>query len=100
MRDGVRALVPVKVLSHSKLGLAGCLTAAERSQLTLAMLEDVLTNLAASDAVAGIVVVTRDPKVAEFARRQNVDVISEPDASKADGGELKRCAGIRSARNS
>ena len=54
------AVVPAKDGREAKQRLSSVLAPDERRQLFLAMLGDVLTALAACDALAGIAVVTRD----------------------------------------
>jgi 2-phospho-L-lactate/phosphoenolpyruvate guanylyltransferase len=71
------AVVPVKDLAHAKQRLAGVLCAAERLALFAAMLEDVLAALAASEGLAGILVVTRDPQARDLATRYGARVLVE-----------------------
>jgi 2-phospho-L-lactate guanylyltransferase len=84
----VRALVPVKPLHLSKLRLAELLTPAERAQLTLSMLEDVLNNLAASEAISDTVIVTRDPDVVELAKQRGVGIIAEAETIPSAAASL------------
>jgi 2-phospho-L-lactate guanylyltransferase len=72
------AVVPVKDLQHAKQRLAGLLDAAERRALFAAMLEDVLGALAASEHLAGILVVTRDVQARNLAARYGARVLAEP----------------------
>jgi 2-phospho-L-lactate guanylyltransferase len=72
------AVVPVKDLAHAKQRLAGVLDAAERQGLFAAMLEDVLAALAASEGLAGILVVTREPQARDLAARYGARVLVEP----------------------
>lgn len=72
------AVVPVKDLQHAKQRLAGALSADERLGLFAAMLEDVLGALAASESLAGILVVTRDPQAQDLAARYGARVLVEP----------------------
>jgi 2-phospho-L-lactate/phosphoenolpyruvate guanylyltransferase len=72
------AVVPVKDLQHAKQRLAGALSADERQALFAAMLEDVLDALAASQRLAGILVVTRDPQAQDLAARYRARVLVEP----------------------
>jgi 2-phospho-L-lactate guanylyltransferase len=72
------AVVPVKDLQHAKQRLAGALSADERLGLFAAMLEDVLGALAASEGLAGILVVTRDPQAQDLAARYGARVLVEP----------------------
>jgi 2-phospho-L-lactate/phosphoenolpyruvate guanylyltransferase len=71
------AVVPVKDLAHAKQRLAGVLDAAERQGLFAAMLEDVLAALAASEGLAGILVVTREPQARDLAARYGARVLIE-----------------------
>jgi len=73
------AVVPVKPLHLSKQRLAGDL-GAYRSELTLAMLSDVLQALGASRAVRGVLVVTLDAIVAEVAKAEGAEVVEEAGA--------------------
>ena len=70
-------MLPVKDLQDAKHRLAGVLSATERRQLFAAMLEDVLTALAASAGLAGILVVTRDPEALRLAARYGARVLVE-----------------------
>jgi 2-phospho-L-lactate guanylyltransferase len=70
-------VVPVKDLHHAKQRLAGVLDAAERGALFAAMLEDVLGALAASEGLAGILVVTRDSQARDLAARYGARVLVE-----------------------
>ncbi|MGH6919962.1 MAG: 2-phospho-L-lactate guanylyltransferase, partial [Geminicoccaceae bacterium] len=72
------AVLPVKDLRHAKQRLAGVLDAAERQALFAAMLEDVLEALAASEGLAGILVVTRDVQARDLAARYGARVLVEP----------------------
>jgi 2-phospho-L-lactate guanylyltransferase len=71
------AVVPVKDLHHAKQRLAGVLDAAQRRAFFAAMLEDVLAALAASEGLAGILVVTRDPQVCDLAARYGARLLIE-----------------------
>lgn len=63
------AAVPVKDLSRAKQRLAPALSPTLRSALARAMLEDVLSSLAAARGLAGILVVTRDRDARRIAAR-------------------------------
>jgi 2-phospho-L-lactate guanylyltransferase len=76
-RDGLWAVVPAKDLAQAKRRLAGALTPEERQGLTQAMLEDVLTALAAVPALAGMIVVTREATLAATARAFGARVIPD-----------------------
>ena len=72
-------VLPVKDLSGAKQRLAGVLSAKERRELSFAMLQDVLSTLAASAGLAGILLVTRDPKARRLAARYGARVLLEGD---------------------
>ena len=63
------AVVPVKETTDAKQRLAAVLSAAQRRELALAMLEDVLAALAGVRELAGILVVTVDPAASAMAAR-------------------------------
>jgi 2-phospho-L-lactate/phosphoenolpyruvate guanylyltransferase len=75
--SGVRAIVPVKRLSHAKQRLSPLLSGTERAELARAMLHDVLTTLCAASELTGIVVVTGDPLVANLATTFGTRVVSD-----------------------
>jgi FO synthase len=76
--ETVWAVVPVKLLERAKSRLAGVLDAPERRALTLAMLSDLLTALAATRGVGGTIVVTADETVRAFAEERGAGVVPEP----------------------
>jgi 2-phospho-L-lactate guanylyltransferase len=69
--------MPIKDLRGAKQRLAGILRAKERHALARAMLEDVLSALAASAGLAGILLVTRDPEARRLAARHGARVLLE-----------------------
>lgn len=69
--------MPVKDLQHAKQRLAGVLGPAERHALFRAMLEDVLSALAASAGLAGVLMVTRDAEARRLAERYGARVLLE-----------------------
>ncbi len=71
--------MPVKNLRYAKQRLAGVLSAEERQALFRAMLGDVLSALAASEGLAGILLVTRDPEVLRLAARYGARALVEED---------------------
>jgi 2-phospho-L-lactate guanylyltransferase len=73
-RRKICAVVPVKETSNAKQRLAAVLSAAQRRELALAMLEDVLAVLASVRELAGIVVVTVDPAACAIAARHGARV--------------------------
>jgi 2-phospho-L-lactate/phosphoenolpyruvate guanylyltransferase len=78
-RSGTWAVVPVKSLDQAKQRLAGVLAAKERKELARAMAEDILSTLAASPDLAGILLVTRDPEARRLAARYGARVLLEED---------------------
>jgi 2-phospho-L-lactate/phosphoenolpyruvate guanylyltransferase len=76
-RPIIHAVVPVKDTRQAKQRLAGVLDRAQRQELALAMLEDVLAALARVDELAGILVVTADAAAAAIAARYRADVMNE-----------------------
>lgn len=68
------AIIPIKETRQAKQRLAGRLSSAERQQLAQAMIEDVLDALVDVPELAGIVVVTVDPAVIEFAKRRSMTI--------------------------
>jgi 2-phospho-L-lactate guanylyltransferase len=73
----VRAVVPVKDTRHAKQRLAAVLSRAQRRELALAMLHDVLAALAAVSELAGVLVVTADPAAAALAARHGAGVVRD-----------------------
>ena len=76
------AVVPVKTLDEAKQRLASSFTPTLRRALVLAMLSDVLSAIAATPGVEGILVASADPEVAAIATRFGATV----DDSAASGG--------------
>lgn len=71
------AVVPVKRLSRAKQRLAPVLSQNERAKLARTMLHEVLTTLCATSELAGIVVVTGDPMVANLATLFDARVVHD-----------------------
>jgi 2-phospho-L-lactate/phosphoenolpyruvate guanylyltransferase len=69
------AVVPVKELDRAKERLAALLSSELRRALMLAMLEDVLTALAAVPGLAGIAVITIDPAARRLAMSYGARII-------------------------
>jgi len=78
-RASLWALLPVKNLTDAKQRLTAVLNAAERRALFTAMLEDVLSTLAACERLGGIMLVARDPQVREIAAHYGARVLIEPE---------------------
>ena len=74
-RPIIHAVVPVKDTRQAKQRLAGVLSGAQRQELALAMIEDVLAVLARVDELAGILVVTADIAAAAIAARYRAGVM-------------------------
>jgi len=73
----VWALVPAKSLERAKSRLSGSLGAVERADLARAMLEHVLSVLAASGKIDGVMVVTDGEGVAELARARGAVAVRD-----------------------
>lgn len=82
------AVLPVKSLQDAKQRLAGVLTARERQELFRAMLEDVLSVLAASPGLAGCLVVTGDPEARRLAARYGTRVLAAADRGHTAASSL------------
>lgn len=74
----IGALVPAKALVEAKGRLAGALSEAERRELALAMLEDVLAALKAVPAIDTIAVVSPDDDVLTLAESLGATTVVEP----------------------
>lgn len=75
--SGIWAVMPIKDISEAKQRLSACLNAAERARLFETMIEDVLAALEASKLLAGILVVTRDPRAERLAHRYGARTLVE-----------------------
>lgn len=73
----VCAVVPVKNLVNAKQRLSPVLTGKERYCLFRAMLEDVLTSMVSTVALARVVLVTRDDEVVSIAAKFGVETLEE-----------------------
>lgn len=73
----VWAIVPAKRFGEAKMRLAAILTRAERARLARAMLHDVMSALHGARRLAGILVVTGDPSVANLVRPFGAHVIND-----------------------
>ncbi len=76
-KTGLWAVLPIKNMGKAKQRLDGCLSRPERQALFAAMIEDVLAALSASRLLAGILVVTRDPKAERLAADYGARVLIE-----------------------
>jgi 2-phospho-L-lactate guanylyltransferase len=75
--NGIWAVVPVKETAQAKQRLGPLLPSALRRELMLAMVEDVLSALAAARGLAGIAVLTVDPDAVRLARRYRARLLEE-----------------------
>lgn len=75
--SAIWAVVPVKETGSAKQRLAAALPQQLRSELALAMLEDVLAALAPARGLAGIMVVTIDEAAQQLARRYGATVSTD-----------------------
>ena len=73
----IYAVVPVKDTNDAKRRLTGVLSATQRQELALTMLEDVLATLGRVRELAGMVVVTADATAAAIAPRHGAQVLSD-----------------------
>lgn len=71
-------ILPIKNLDQAKQRLAGELSPQERRSLFETMLTDVFEALAHTRRISGTVIVSREPKAAEFASRYGAELVEEP----------------------
>jgi len=77
VNQGLWAVVPVKLFARTKRRLAPYLASHEREALARAMLADVLSALARTQSLAGIMVITGDADAAAMARAAGVFVLAD-----------------------
>src|SRR5688500_7362123 len=75
--SGVWALVPVKSLALGKSRLSARLLPAERAELSIAMLRDVLTAVSQRPGIVGGLVVHSDGLVAQVAGEMSMEAMFE-----------------------
>lgn len=85
------AVVPLKRFVKAKQRLAGVLNADERRGLAAAMLDDVLSALAGTSGLAGVLLVSREPEAAAIAAGYDAELFAEP--PRADLSEALQAAG-------
>ena len=73
----IHAIVPVNVLRKSKARLSPLLNPAEREQLTVAMLKDVLSALRKAKKIHSVTVVSADTSVRRICRRYGASFLWE-----------------------
>jgi len=76
-RNGLTAVVPVKLFRRTKQRLAPLLSGEERAGLSRAMLEDVLAALVRAPSLAGILVITGDATAAAVAQAAGALVMDD-----------------------
>jgi 2-phospho-L-lactate guanylyltransferase len=79
------ALIPVKSLMQTKSRLTAVLSAAERAELTLALLHRTLQLLTAVSGIDGVMVISRDGAVADAAASWGAQVFAESAAAGLNG---------------
>ena len=79
--SGIWALIPVKALALGKSRLASRLSSAEREELSIAMLRDVLRAVREASSIDGGLVIHSNPRVAEVAREMSMDSTFESPTS-------------------
>lgn len=72
------AVVPVKALDRAKRRLSPVLPDQARQRLVLTMVEDVLATVAGAEAIACIIVVTPDARVAALAEGHGAIIVTDP----------------------
>lgn len=92
------AALPVKSFAGAKQRLAALLSSAQREALAGAMLEDVLSVLAASPLLSGIMVNTVEPRAAALARRYGARAVAE-DACRGHTGAVIGMARLLASEN-
>jgi 2-phospho-L-lactate/phosphoenolpyruvate guanylyltransferase len=75
--SGIWAVVPVKEFDGAKQRLSPYLSADERRQLAMIMLEDVLDAVKGVHELAGLLVVTVDPAATSLAGRYGARIVAE-----------------------
>src|SRR5438067_3178325 len=93
---GVWAVVPVKELDQAKERLAPVLPPERRRALMLAMLEDVLTALAATPGLGGLAIVTVDAAARRLGARYGARII-ETGARDGHSGAVAAAARLLAA---
>jgi 2-phospho-L-lactate guanylyltransferase len=75
------AIVPIKPLLQGKSRLSGVLSALERNELNIFLLEHTLSVLKGVAEIAEVLVVSRDPEVLRRAREANAVALPEEEVS-------------------
>ena len=96
-RAPIWAVVPVKETTAAKQRLARVLSAETRRSLALAMLEDVLDALAATEGLAGLLLVTEDEAAAQLGGTYGA-TITQAGARDGHTGAVTAAARMLAAR--
>lgn len=91
VRQDIWAILPVKELDHAKQRLSSCFDLPFRRGLMQAMVEDVLSALAAAPGLAGIAVVTCDTQVVTMARAYGAEVFEDGARDGHTGAVMAAC---------
>ena len=86
------SIVPFKVLTQGKQRLASMLSTRERSGLSRAMIEDLLTALRQVQQLNGILIVSDDSEAVQLAEQYGVAVIREDRSRGAGLNNAVNCA--------
>lgn len=89
------AILPVKTFSRAKQRLAEAVGEADRRDLAVAMVADVLDALAGVDALAAVIVVTAEPLAVEAAEAVGAVVVHDPEEA---GQSAAAQRGVEAAR--
>ncbi len=90
-------LIPVKNLENAKQRLSPVLDAAQRRELARAMVEDVLTAVAACRHWAPVALISSDAYACALARRLALEVIEDP-ANPGESGAVEMATRVCEAR--
>ncbi len=83
------AIIPVKPLTRAKSRLADVLSPEERQQLTEMLFRRVLTAVKAAPQVAGVLVISRDPRALSIARDMNAHTVQESGALELNSALMR-----------
>ena len=92
------AIIPVKPLTNAKSRLSAVLTAEQRYELTRAMFRHVISVVAASQHITGLIVISRDTKALAIAREMGAKTIQEGADSDLNPALLRATAVAKSWR--
>lgn len=92
------AVIPVKETAGAKQRLADAVPAHLREELVLTMLEDVLTAVSCASGIAGLALVTLDPRATEVGRRYGARILTAG-ASSGHTGAVAAAARLLAAES-